>query len=79
MWVTSQHRAADVMNVTGGGAYDNKEVNEKKPGWFMFCKKQTQTLHLSAGKKKKTKTKHWKGKKGYSPKKGIQKKRMKLS
>lgn len=42
------------MNVTGGGAYDNKEVNEKKPGWFMFCKKQNETLHLSAGERKQT-------------------------
>ena len=68
---SSQHHAANMMNVTGSGAYDNKEVNEKSQAGSCFVRNRT--LRLSTGKRRT------KERKGYSPKTGIQKRRMKLS
>lgn len=71
---SSQHHAANMMNVIGGGAYDNKEVNEKSQAGSCFVRNRIKPYICQRGE-----TNIRKERKGTVQKKGIQKRRTKQS
>jgi len=48
----SKHHAANLMNVTGGGAYDNKEVNEESQAGSCFARNRVKPYICQLGKDK---------------------------